>query len=142
MALNNPAPNGVFQVHNAGVLPAIDPLIGATFNEGFNVFGSGGNDFVLNENQQGFKGVEGAIAEEEFERIEFQVSVDEDGTTGGNLQFLWRPDPALYLAVMTGMFEITLESVEVSPAAATELDLETSIMVAGWKSIMGKRNGR
>jgi hypothetical protein len=135
--LNKAAPDGVFQVHNAGVQPV---QLSATFNEGFNVFGSAGNDFVLNENQQGFEGMDGEIASEEFERIEFTVSVDEDGTTGGNLQLQWRPDPALYLAVMTGMFEISLESVEVT--GATELDLETSIMVAGWKSIMGKRNGR
>ncbi|AXQ65378.1 MAG: hypothetical protein [Circular genetic element sp.] len=137
LALNKAAPDGVFQVHNAGVQPV---QLSATFNEGFNVFGSAGNDFVLNENQQGFEGMDGEIASEEFERIEFIVSVDEDGTTGGNLQLQWRPDPALYLAVMTGMFEISLESVEVT--GATELDLETSIMVAGWKSIMGKRNGR
>jgi hypothetical protein len=137
LALNGAAPNGVFQVHNDGVQPV---QLSATFNPGFATFGSGGEDFVVNENQQGFEGMDGEIADLEFEEIPFTISFDDDGVTGGNLLLNWRPDPALYLAVMTGMFELTLDNVVV--AGATQVDIETSIMVAGWKSIMGKRNRR
>ncbi len=137
LALNGAAPNGVFQVHNEGVQPASAT---ATFSPGFAVFGSAGEDFVLNEGQSGFTGTDGMVADEEFEEIAFSISFDQDGATGGNLQLQWRPDPALYLAVMTGMFELTLDNVDVS--GASQVDIETSIMVAGWKSIMGKRNRR
>ncbi len=137
LALNAAAPEGVFQVHNAGVQPQATSSV---FNTGFSVFGSAGEDFVVNENQQGYLGTDGEIAELEFEEIAFSISFDQDGATGGNLQLQWRPDPALYLAVMTGMFELTLDNVETS--GASQVDIETSIMVAGWKSIMGKRNRR
>jgi len=133
----NVAPDGVFQVHNSGVQPK---QTSSTFSTGFGVFGSAGEDFVVNENQGGYLGTDGHIAEEQFEEIAFSISFDADGSTGGNLQLQWRPDPALYLAVMTGMFELKLDNVEVS--GATQVDIETSIMVAGWKSIMGKRNRR
>ncbi len=137
LALNGAAPDGVFQVHNAGVQPV---QLSSTFNPGFATFGSAGEDFVVNENQQGFEGMDGEIADLEYEEIPFTVSFDNDGATGGNLLLNWRPDPALYLAVMTGMFELTLDNVDV--VGATQVDIETSIMVAGWKSIMGKRNRR
>ena len=130
----NVVPDGVFQVHNSGVQPQ---QATATFSTGFGVFGSAGEDFVVNEGQSGFTGTDGMVADEEFEEIGFAISFDQDGATGGNLQLQWRPDPALYLAVMTGMFELTLDNVEVS--GATQVDIETSIMIAGWKSIMGKQ---
>ena len=51
------------------------------------------------------------------------------------MNFQWRPDPALYLAVMCGAFDIIFNEVDVT--GATEVDLEINVMVAGWKSIMG-----
>jgi hypothetical protein len=136
LALLGVAPNGVFAVHNQGVQPT---QLTATFSEGFGVFGNAGNDFVVNEGQQGYLGTDGMIADEEFEEIPFSVSFDADGTTG--IQLLqWRPDPALYLAVMCGLFELTLDNVDVD--GATDLDLEITVMVAGWKSIMGNPNRR
>lgn len=136
LALNGAVPSGVFQVHNSGVAPT---QLTEDFSEGFGVFGNAGNNFVVNEGQQGFLGTDGMIADVEFEEIPFTVSFDADGTTGVQL-LQWRPDPALYLAVMCGLFELTLDSVEVD--GATDLDLEINIMVAGWKSIMGNPNRR
>ncbi len=135
LALNGAVPNGVFAVHNDGVQPT---ATSSTFNPGFATFGTAGEDFVVNENQQGYLGTDGEVADEEFEEIPFIVSFDEDGQTGGNLLLQWRPDPALYLAVMTGLFEITIDTTSTS-SPSHQCDLEVSIMVAGWKSIMGKK---
>ncbi len=139
LALLGTVPNGVFAVHNAGVEPQ---EASTAFNPGFDVFGSVGNDFVVNEGQMGYTGTDGEIAEENFEEIPFTISFDNDGSTGGNLSLEWRPDPALYVAVLTGMFELTLDDVQINTGAAGSLDIETSIMVAGWKSIMGQKKAR
>ena len=133
LALTGAVPNGVFEVHNSGVFPQTAPA-DADFSEGFGVFGNAGNDFVLNEGQQGYKGTDGMIAEQEFEEIPFTVSFDADGTTGVQL-LQWRPDPALYLAVMCGLFEIYVDTIECD--GGTQVDLECNFMIAGWKSIMG-----
>ena len=138
LSLNAAVPNGIFQVHNFGVEPQEATT---SFNPGFDVFGSAGNDFVVNEGQQGYTGTDGLIADVEFEEIPFTVAFDVDGTSGGNLLLQWRPDPALYLAVLTGQFEITLDSTTTIPPAGV-LDIETTIMVSGWKSIMGKKKAK
>lgn len=133
LALNAAAPNGLFQVHNESVQPVQTT---ATFSEGFGVFGNAGNDFVINEDQQGYVG-DDMIADEEFESIPFQLALDQDGTTvtsASTLTMQWRPDPALYLAVLTGCFE--LEILETQTVGG-DISIDLNIMVAGWKSIMG-----
>lgn len=131
LTLAGAAPNGVFQVYNDGIQPV---QLTSTFSEGFGVFGNAGNDFVVNENQQGYTGTDGRVADDNFEEIPFNVSFDSTGNVSA-MTFQWRPDPALYLAVMCGAFEVTFDNVSVS--GSTEIDLEISFMVAGWKSIMG-----
>ncbi len=130
LALNGQAPNGVFQVYNESVQPV---QLTATFSDGFGVFGSAGNNFVVNEGQQGYEGTDGKIADVEFEEITFNLTWDNNDVTAMN--FNWRPDPALYLAVMCGLFEIRFDDVTVT--GSTDIDVEINIMVAGWKSIMG-----
>ena len=135
LALNAAAPDGLFQVHNSGVQPNQTT---ATFSEGFGVFGSAGNDFVLNEDQQGYQGNE-LIADEEFESIPFQISYDQDGSTavnnsGTTLTMQWRPDPALYLAVLTGCFELDVKETQTVGGDCT---ISVNVMCSGWKSIMG-----
>ncbi len=130
LALNGAAPNGVFQVYNESVQPV---QLSATFSDGFGVFGSAGNNFVVNEGQQGYEGTDGKIADLEFEEITFNLTWDNNDVTAMNFQ--WRPDPALYLAVMCGLFEIKFDDVTVT--GSTDIDVEINIMVAGWKSIMG-----
>ncbi len=130
LALNGAAPNGVFQVYNDSVQPV---QLTATFSDGFGVFGSAGNNFVVNEGQQGYEGTDGKIADIEFEEITFNLTWDNNDVTAMNFQ--WRPDPALYLAVMCGLFEIRFDDVTVT--GSTDIDVEINVMTSGWKSIMG-----
>ncbi len=131
LTLAGAAPNGVFDVYNSSVQPN---QLTATFSDGFGVFGSAGNNFVVNEGQQGYLGTDGRIAEDEFEEIPFSLSWSNSGNSAA-MNFQWRPDPALYLAVMCGAFDIIFTEVDV--VGATQVDLEINVMVAGWKSIMG-----
>ncbi len=133
LAMNKAAPNGVFQVHNESVQPIQSS---ATFSDGFGVYGSAGNSWVLNPNQQGYQGNH-MIADDEFEEIPFQLAIDASSGQSNITTpiFQWRPDPALYLAVLAGQFEVTVENTIIEGAGT--LDLLISYTVAGWKSIMG-----
>ena len=132
LAIVNSAPNGVFAVHNESVQPVQTT---ATFSEGFGVFGNAGNDFVLNENQQGYEGND-MLASDEFEEIPFQVVLTQAGTSddASTLTWQWRPDPAPYLAVLTGQFELDIAEVQ---GGGGEMQVVVNYQVAGWKSIMG-----
>ncbi len=135
LAMNKAAPNGVFQVHNESVQPI---QTSATFSDGFGVYGSAGNTWVLNVNQQGYEGNH-MIADDEFEEIPFQLSYDSSSTQGNTstLTWQWRPDPALYLAVMAGQFEFQIEDCTVEGSTGATIALEVTYSIAGWKSIMG-----
>ncbi len=126
------APNGLFAVHNSSVQPVQNT---ATFSEGFGVFGNAGNDFVLNENQQGFQGNH-MIADDEFEEIPFQLSLDitASQTNSSTLTWNWRPDPAMYLAILAGQFEFVIDEATIEGG---DLDILVNYQVSGWKSIMG-----
>ncbi len=134
LAMNKAAPNGVFQVHNESVQPI---QTSATFSDGFSLYGSGGNTWVLNPNQQGYLGNH-MIADDDFEEIPFQLSYDSTSTQGNasTLTWQWRPDPALYLAVLAGQFEFQIEDSTIEGAGG-ELELSVTYSIAGWKSIMG-----
>ncbi len=136
LAMNKAAPNGVFQVHNESVQPV---QLSATFSDGFGLYGSGGNTWVLNPNQQGYQGNH-MIADDEFEEIPFQLSYD-NSTSQSNastLTWQWRPDPALYLAILAGQFEFQIEDCVIErPGGSGAVSLEVTYSVAGWKSIMG-----
>ncbi len=135
LAMNKAAPNGVFQVHNESVQPI---QTSATFSDGFGLYGSGGNTWVLNPNQQGYEGNH-MIADDEFEEIPFQLSLDASLTqsNASTLTWQWRPDPALYLAIMAGQFEFQIEDCIIEGDAGREVALEVTYSIAGWKSIMG-----
>lgn len=134
IAMNKTAPNGVFSVHNESVQPI---QTSATFSEGFGVFGSAGNSWVLNPATQGYEGNH-MIADDEFEEIPFQLSVDQGSTQGNSstLTWQWRPDPALYLAILAGQFELEVNDVQIEGAGGA-VALMVTYSVAGWKSIMG-----
>lgn len=129
--LDGSVPAGIFAVHNSNVQPVQNT---ATFSEGFGVFGSG-TDFVLNENQQGYQGNE-MIADREYEEIPFQLSLDitASQTNSSTLTWQWRPDPALYLAILAGQFEFVIQETTIEGG---ELTISISYSIAGWKSIMG-----
>ena len=136
LAMNKAAPNGVFQVHNESVQP-VQTSATTSFSDGFGVYGSAGNDWVLNESNQGYQGNH-MIAEDKFEEIPFQLSYD--SSTGqanaSTLTWQWRPDPALYLAIMAGQFELEIEDCSIEGTGGI-IALAVSYSVAGWKSIMG-----
>ncbi len=126
---------GIFHVHNESVTPV---STGApAFGAGFNTLGVQNTpmDFVLNEGDQGYTG-NPMFAEQDFESIPFQLSYT-PGSTDIAVNFQWRPDPALYLAVMTGLLQIRMEEIDLDGGAAG-VTIETAVHVAGWKSIMGE----
>lgn len=147
LALNSGvAGASVFGVYNKSVLPTLAGVAAADlFDEGFDtLLQSGGakTDFVLNE-QTLWEGNED-YADLTYDYIPFQVSYDAAGNT--TLALEWRPDPALYVAVMTGNLEMQLDECAVTGGAAS-LDVNVTFYVSGWKSIMGnpdkkKKNSR
>lgn len=134
LAMNKAAPNGVFQVHNESVQPV---QTSATFSDGFGVYGSAGNSWVLNASTQGYQGNH-MIADDEFEEIPFQLSADfnSNQTNISTLTWQWRPDPALYLAILAGQFEMEFEDVVIEGTGGV-VEVSVTYSVAGWKSIMG-----
>lgn len=123
----------VFGVYNKSVQPVDDKSASEQFDEGFDTLlqsGAGKTDFVLNDTNL-FSG-NPMIASTEVETIPFSLSYGPNGSTS----FQFRPDPALYQAVMCGLFEIFVEDCDTN--AQLGLELNTSVQVAGWKSIMGE----
>lgn len=145
LCLNNGSIAGasVFGVYNKSVVPTSTATAPADlFDEGFNTLLQGGvgmTDFVLNDSDI-YTGNEN-YADETYDRIPFQVHFGNGNATA----FQFRPDPALYVAILTGNLEMVVEDVTMTGGLAA-CDLEISFMVSGWKSIMGspekKRRGR
>lgn len=129
----NPSTTGIFDVYNRSVLPIQTST--PNFSSGFNTMGvqNTATDFVLND------GViwsgNSDFASTDWETIPFQLSYT---PTSGDVAFVldWKPDPALYLAVLGGLFQLNVEEVELEGDAAG-YEIALAIHVSGWKSIMG-----
>jgi len=130
---------GIFQVHNLGVRPQYDGTATDAFSTGFRTLlddGVSRTDFVLNDKVP-YTGNE-MVASLEYETIPFQLTLSTDPDVESTGTFQFRPDPALYIAVMCGQFEITIEDLDIGAVLALEqITLDVSVMVSGWKSIMG-----
>lgn len=148
LALTHPSVPGasIFGVHNEGVQPTSTTSAGDVFTSGFDTIlqGSGGTDFVLNDALP-FTG-NPMNASEEYEEIPFTLSYIP--TTGGPSyysgqvdMFSFRPDPALYLAIMCGQLQIVIDTLDLGSGTAS-VTLEVSAQVAGWKSIMGNPDSK
>ncbi len=138
LALNNAnATASIFGVHNASVQPKSTNPAADIFAEGFSTLLSpAGTDFVLNDTRL-YSGNE-MIANEQYEEIPFQLEMSSVHGNSVTATFQWRPDPALYLAVMCGQFQVYLEDYRVDPQVITQLpQLNVAVMVYGWRSIMG-----
>ncbi len=126
----------VFGVYNNSVLPNLDTVPAADlFDEGFDTLlqaGGAKTDFVLNDGKL-WEGNDN-YADLSYERIPFQVAYDAD-TGSTTTTFEWRPDPAMYVAVLTGNLEMVVE--DCTTNGTPDLDLQISYYVSGWKSIMG-----
>lgn len=126
--------SGVFAVHNQSVTPV---TTGApSFGAGYNTMGvqSTPTDFVLQETATGYTG-NPMFADGDFESIPFQMTFT-PGSTDVSTTFNWRPDPALYVAMMTGLIQIRLEELDFD-GDSDALEINTAVHIAGWKSIMG-----
>ena len=139
LALYNPTVPGasIFDVHNKNVEPTFTGTAGDLYQPGFDTLlqSSAGTDFVLNDTVP-FSGNRNE-ASTEFEEIPFQLTWTPDSTDLVT-NFQWRPDPALFLAVMCGQFSVYIEEVNLDgDPPATALNLNIAVMVSGWKSIMG-----
>lgn len=132
---NTDGTSGVFDIHNANIEPSQGGVT-PTFSQGYGIPGTGGagTDFVLNEGAI-FDPAMTNIASVELEEIPFQVSFDPQGD-GMVTNWMWRPDPALYLAVLTGQFELYIDEIDVDDDADA-LTLDIAVHIAGWKSVMG-----
>ncbi len=138
LCLNNTADPGgsVFEVHNRSQQPQYEGTAGDLFQPGFNTLlqdAATGTDFIINDDIP-YTG-DHNFASTEYETIPFMVSWTPDSTDIATM-FEWRPDPALYLAVLCGQLQIVVEEVNLDEGApAVELNVAT--YVSGWKSIMG-----
>ena len=140
LALNNVGTPGasIFGVHNRNVQPQFTGTAGELFQAGFDTLQqtSAGTDFVLNDTVP-YTG-DRNVASTEYERIPFTLSYTPD-STDLTIGMEWRPDPALFIAVMCGQMQVVIEEVNFD-GGATALELNTNFMVSGWKSIMGDPN--
>ncbi len=119
----------VFGVYNESVFPTTTGT--PSFSEGFDTIlasGASKTDFVLDETLL-FSGNEHE-ASLVLDQIPFTLSYGAGDTTV-NIQ--WRPDPALYVAVMCGAFEVFIDDC----SSAQPLEFDITVMTSGWKSIMG-----
>ena len=145
LALNHGTVAGasIFGVHNEGVQPVSSTAAGDVFTSGFDTIlqGAGGTDFILND-QLPFTG-NPLEASPEYEEIPFVVSYVPPGTAqaGQTVKFEFRPDPALYIAVMCGQMQIVIDELDTLGTPAG-YNIEVSVQVAGWKSIMGNPDKR
>lgn len=137
LCLNNTnAGASIFGVHNSGVRPIYNGT--NVFDEGFDTIlqnRSTGTDFVLNDVAP-FTGSH-LIASEDYEEIPFQLSISSTADEQATATFQFRPDPALYLAVLCGQLQIYIETSAGGDFPTMTNTLRVAVMVSGWKSIMG-----
>ena len=138
LALNNTVNDGasIFGVHNRGVQPQYTGTAGDLYQPGFDTIlqsSATGTDFILNDVVP-FTG-DHDVASTEYESIPFTLSWTPDSSDIAT-NFQWRPDPALFLAVLCGQMQVVIEEVNLDGGAAG-VNINMATMVSGWKSIMG-----
>lgn len=118
----------IFGVHNSNIAPASSVQTSPI------PFGTYGNtsDFRLNEEQPFSGNADAAHLTPEF--IPFTAAYDNDAEEFV-VQLDWRPDPALYLSVMCGLFRIEVDSLELNND--DKIVMNWALHFSGWKSIMG-----
>ncbi len=128
----------VFEVWNE----SLDPQGGLAdvFDQGFVGGVKPGEDFVSNESR--IIQTPDGYADTSLQWIPFQMSW-EPTSTDISVSIEWRPDPALYLSVLCGQFQLIIEEFD-SDGETSALTMRVAIHVAGWKSCMssGKKKRR
>lgn len=120
--------NDIFQVYNQSVVPINNAT--PVNSTGFGAYGST-SDYILNDGATQFGNPD--YASQTPEVLNFTVSFDGTNKIGDTLQL--RADPALYIAILAGQFEILIDTVDFE-TGATQLRLDVNTHVAGWKSII------
>ncbi len=146
LALYNAADSGasIFDVHNTTVRPQYTDAANLLYSDGFdtllaNLDDGNATDFVLNDTVP-YTGNRNA-ASIEYEEIPFMLTWTPDSTDFA-VNWNWRPDPALYLAILCGQMSIIVEEMELDGSNTQGLNLNVAVMVSGWKSIMGDPSKR
>ncbi len=124
----------IFATYNLDRQPVTSESDTPTFSAGYNILSPSGeiSDFVTNEGY--FWDGMPDEANLEMESIPFQLSwtPNSDDTA---FTFQWRPDPALYVSIMAGMFEIVVDEIE-GNTGEQSLRIDCAAHIAGWKSIV------
>lgn len=127
----------VFGTHNNSVRPTNTQSASDTFKGGFDtVLTDKSVDFIVNDVVP-YTGNEHS-ASELWESIPFTMSWTPDSTDIAT-KFSWRPDPALYLAILAGQIQVYVEELNVdgTPTPAPGVNINIAVHISGWKSIMG-----
>ncbi|AXH78934.1 MAG: hypothetical protein [Circular genetic element sp.] len=130
--------SSVFGVHNEAVRPQYEGTDSNLYTAGFKTVLSDlqttPTDFVRNDTVL-YTGNDD-FASLEYEKIPFMMSWTPD-TTDIATTFQWRPDPALFSAILCGQLEMVIEEINLD-GTAPALNIRMAFHVAGWKSIMGR----
>lgn len=138
LALDHANPQqSIFAVHNTSVQPQFTGTTSELFSEGFSTLLGSGTDFVLNDTKL-YQGNED-FASVQYEKIPFQLEMSSVPDNSVTPTFQFRPDPALYLAVLAGQLQVVIQDIRVDPQAdlTNPATLRIATMVSGWKSVMG-----
>lgn len=131
--------HSVFDVYNSMVAPTgtNNPVL---FSSGFNTMDvqNSPTDFVFNEGATYEGNTDRAGLNWEY--IPFTATWTPDSSDLA-ISFNWRPDPALYLSIMTGQVQCVVDDYNEDSGAAG-VDLMWAFHIAGWKSIMSDRKPR
>ncbi len=127
----------IFGVFNESVRPQYTSTAENQFGTGFKTVLSDlqttPTDFVRNDEVMWSGNSDKAATA--YEKIPFMITYTPDSVdTVWSVQ--WRPDPALYVAILCGQLQIVAEEVN-RDSDAPALNLQVACHVSGWKSIMG-----
>lgn len=143
--------SNVFDTYNIGIQPQQTVGSVAAFPVGFDI-GLRSNvpsqNWVLNQKVL-LSSETDPLASDDVESIPFELSctaADANVSLATSNDFQWRPDPALYLSILTGQLIVHIEESAAEDSAgapsmnSTQLDI--AVHVAGWKSILGSGKKR
>lgn len=140
---NGPGSSNIFGLYNQGIVPR--QVVGTTafFEEGFAIglrSNAASADWTLNEKIY-LSALTAPVAEEEYESIPWALAYNSNVANESSFanNFQWRPDPALYLSILTGQLILEVDQVEFS-GEGSQYTLNAAFHVAGWKSILGTRH--
>ena len=153
---NGPGSSNIFGIYNQGIIPRSGIGSSPGFEEGFDIglrTNADSADWTLNEYTYLQSDVPNA--NETPEQIPFELSWTSGGVVLDSTpsivtslaatddQFMWRPDPALYLSVLTGQLSIEIDTQNAydqeGQDASDSTQLNVSVHVAGWKGFLGGR---